>query len=33
MKYSIRNKRQTVRKIQQINSNNTEFDIQKEQTE
>ncbi len=33
MKYSIRNKSQTVRKIQQINSNNTEFDIQKEQTE
>lgn len=33
MKYSIRNKRQTVRKAQQINSNNTEFDIQKEQTE
>lgn len=33
MKYSIRNKRKTVRKTQQINSNNTEFDIQKEQTE
>lgn len=33
MKYSIRNKNQTVRKTQQINSNNTEFDIQKEQTE